>query len=663
MTTKVAAAACTGSALWLSIGRLTVTDAATAHRIGFLPPWWLLPVFIAAMFAILAGLRLGSLACVPLFLSAAILLPWLPVPVPDAFLAITGPAVLFVWGAVAAALVALHARPGQSSARLRDPRVATVAAGLCAFAVFLLVWRGQRLPPTGDEPHYLLTAQSLLGDGDVKVENNYRQRDYLPYYGGMLTPHYSQRGVDGELYPGHGVGLATLLAPVFALGGYRAVAIWIAALVAIGTALVWRAGFVLTGDAGAAWFGWAVVSLTAPIAVYGSLIYPDSLAGVVFAACTLAAVLADARGTQPAAWPLAGSLALGISIGLLAWLHIRLAMPAGIFMAVLVARTLMFKDQRWSHTIAIAAPFAICVAGFMTFSWLTYGTLNPASSVGDRSSLLVERIPVGLLSLIADQEFGLLPSAPIHLFSFVALAPLCVRKKRLGVDLLLIMAPYLLTLSAWSIWWAGACPPARFLVPMIFPLGAAAADLWSQQTARGRSASAALLAGSVMIAAAFAWGGDGALGYNDAVGRARWLQWASPLVDLTRAAPSFFRAGSLTPNSQTIADLVWPTTIWLITAIAAWMLYTVVDERRSWTPSAKALALSACAVIALAISVTASWSAVGGLHLTPTRSQLEALSASRGRLRPGALQFSPWTFGRSRDLVSRLAGRRRNGEP
>jgi hypothetical protein len=93
------------------------------------------------------------------------------------------------------------------------------------------------------------------------------------------------------------------------------------------------------------------------------------------------------------------------------------------------------------------------------------------------------------------------------------------------------------------------------------------------------------------------------------------------------------------------------------------MFFTVVDERRGWTPAARTLALSTCAVIVLAISVTASWSAVGGIHLTPTRSQLEALSASRGRLRPLALQFSPWTFGRSRDFVSRLAIASPPGEP
>jgi hypothetical protein len=456
------------------------------------------------------------------------------------------------------------------------------------------------------------------------------------------------------LYPGHGVGLSTLLTPVFALGGYRAVAIWVAALVAVGTALVWKAAFVLTGDAGAAWFGWAVVSLTAPVALYGSLIYPDSLAGVVFAACALAAVAADARSDRPAAWRPAASLALGIAIGVLAWLHIRLALPAGIFTLVLVARVLAFKQRRWLHAAAIAVPAAASVAAFMAFSWITYGTVNPAASVGDRSSLVVERIPVGLMSLLMDQEFGLLPNAPVHLVSVAALLLLLRRRTRLGIDLCLIVVPYTLTLSAWSIWWAGACPPARFLVPMIFPLGIVAADLWARQAARGRAASLAILGASITIAAVFAWGGDGALGYNDATGRAWWLQWASPLVDLTLAAPSFFRAGSLTPTSQTIADLVWPAAIWTGAALGGWALFAAIDRWAAHTDTTRGLSAVACTMLVAVLAVSGTWRAVGGVHLTPTRTQLSAITRSRGGL-PLALQFSPWRIGRSRELLPRLA--------
>jgi hypothetical protein len=656
VTTKVAAAVSAGTALWLSIGMLAVTDAETAHRIGFLPSWWLLPIFIVATTAIVVGLRLPSVVYLPLLCAVLIVLPWLPLPVPDVFLAIAGPAVWLVWGAIACGSIAIGVwsmRPRWWSV-LGTPAAAQYAAAIAALVVFLAVWAGQRLPPTGDEPHYLVIAQSLLRDGDVKVANNYERGDYLPYYRGFLTPHYASGGAGVERYPGHGVGLSAIIAPAFALGGYRAVAVWIAVLVAIGAGLVWKAGYVLTSDVGAAWFGWAVVVLTAPIAVYGSLIYPDSIAGIVFAACALAVVQADAR-TERTPWRLTGSVALGAAIGVLPWLHVRLALPACIFAIVLLARATRFGQGRARHVAAMSAPFAVSLAGFMAFSWLINGSINPAASIGDRSSLQVQRIPVGLLAMLTDQEFGLLPNAPVHLVSFAALWSVLKRNRRLGLDLVLIVVPYALTLSAWSIWWAGACPPARFLVPVIFPLGVAAAGLWVRQGARGHVLSLTMLVTSVVIAVVFAWAGDGALAYSDATGRARWLEWASPLVDVSRAFPSFFRAGALNPTSQTVADLAWPTSIWVLAALAGWTLFAALDRRLEPSPPARGVTCALCLALAIGIAITGSWRIAGGNHLSPTRAQLDVLHTTHGRLRPIGVQFSPWLLGSSRELTTRFA--------
>src|SRR4029450_12137977 len=131
--------------------------------------------------------------------------------------------------------------------------------------------------PGGDEPHYLLIVQSLLKDGDIKVANNYEQKDYLEYWGGLLRPHFSRPGLNGDHYPGHSPGLPVLVAPAFAIGGYWGVVVWMASLTALGSIFIWRAGYIFTRDIGAAWFGWSAVVLSVPVVLYGTLIYPDPI--------------------------------------------------------------------------------------------------------------------------------------------------------------------------------------------------------------------------------------------------------------------------------------------------------------------------------------------------------------------------------------------------
>ena len=48
---------------------------------------------------------------------------------------------------------------------------------------------------TGDEPHYLLAARSLVTDGDLDLAADYDEERYVPYWLGPLSPH-TKPGVD-----------------------------------------------------------------------------------------------------------------------------------------------------------------------------------------------------------------------------------------------------------------------------------------------------------------------------------------------------------------------------------------------------------------------------------------------------------------------------------
>src|SRR5258708_3963858 len=87
-------------------------------------------------------------------------------------------------------------------------------------AIFLLSWgltTHGKYSATGDEPHYLLIAQSLWADGDLDVGNNYAQRDGALFGAAGLQPELHARiGRTGRLTPVHDVGVPFLLLPAYA---------------------------------------------------------------------------------------------------------------------------------------------------------------------------------------------------------------------------------------------------------------------------------------------------------------------------------------------------------------------------------------------------------------------------------------------------------------
>src|SRR5207245_7082674 len=127
-------------------------------------------------------------------------------------------------------------------------------------------WRltGTPLFPGGDEPHYLVITQSLLHDGDLKIENNHQQEEYRAYFNRPLKPDYLTRGADGQIYSIHPVGLPVLAVPAFALGGYRGVVAMLVLMAALAAALMWQWARDVTGSVPAATFAWAAAALTGP---------------------------------------------------------------------------------------------------------------------------------------------------------------------------------------------------------------------------------------------------------------------------------------------------------------------------------------------------------------------------------------------------------------
>src|SRR5258708_5713570 len=84
---SAAAMTCAALALWVSRGVITFTNADGGTRVGLLPPLLWLAVVVAASLAALLIFKPSARRVAPLWLSAILLLPWLPFRMPaSAFL-------------------------------------------------------------------------------------------------------------------------------------------------------------------------------------------------------------------------------------------------------------------------------------------------------------------------------------------------------------------------------------------------------------------------------------------------------------------------------------------------------------------------------------------------------------------------------------------------
>jgi hypothetical protein len=407
------AAVSVGLAAWCSLGALGLADhGAGVSRIALLPPWWALPILLVVSIAATRLARPSNRQLDALLGSTLALAPFLPIPLPPAALLWTGPFLVAVWMSVFLGVVAARerSRPG---VWITDRRRAPIVAATLALVLYGAgAWWLAPILPDGDAPHYLIMTQSVLRDGDLKIENNHRQGDDLEYTLFAAEPDYLERGRNGAIYSIHAPGLSILIAPAFFLFGYPGAIAFLGLVAALGTSLVWYLGLRMTGSPAAAWFGWACSALTTPFVFQATQVFPDGLAASLVLLGVLPVIVGD--------FPVGGChdnaggglrvnilwLIAGVSLAILPWLQTRLALVAAS------AGLCVCLRARHARQIALFAfvPM-LSAAAWFGFFYAIYGTPNPAAPYGALTQTSVARLTVGFPGLLFDQQFGLVPNA------------------------------------------------------------------------------------------------------------------------------------------------------------------------------------------------------------------------------------------------------------
>jgi hypothetical protein len=305
------------------------------------------------------------------------------------------------------------------------------------------------------------------------------------------------RGKEGGVYYVLAPGPSILLAPTLridrainrARGTPGRLAVSVLAWNALGAALV-AAMFLLfrdaTGSPGLAAALAAGFALTPPFLFYFFQFYPEMVGALLLA--LLFRSLAFRRS-----WTTHAALVFGLELVALPWLHQKF-LPVWGVLAVTALAVLSRRRASRGAFVAILVPQV--VGGFLTalYHFAITGSARPDALflAWGPAGVTTERLGQGLLGLLLDARYGIVPYAPIYLLAAAGLA-FALRERSPLLLALPAAAVYYATVAAADNWAGAVCNLGRYFMP-VAPLAVALVGIALHRVLGRRGAVAVTLA-------------------------------------------------------------------------------------------------------------------------------------------------------------------------
>ena len=365
---------------------------------------------------------------------------------------------------------------------MMSPRSLTVVLFI-VFCIVALFVTSPRMPPTGDEPHYLIAAHSLAVDGDLSLRDDYSNQDYRLFYEGEITKRTTFNPDRTKELPAFSPGLSFFLTPFYWLAFHwfpsnlvpflRCLMCAVTAIALYQLMLFFQE---LSGSEKGIIPVIPVFALASPVITYCGLFYPEMIAFLLIVIALRQIHLAENH-------PLRCSIVLAIISTSLIWLH-----PKYLALSVLVIligfRKLAIAARNRDHSLTGMRIMhaLLSMAGLFTFFWFLhseYGSWSPNRIYGgvqketsllallsregiDRVWTMIRMIP----AYFVDQRFGILVYTPAYIAFFPAIIWSTYKEGTKLSPLLILFLAHFLLLS-WGAQMGGFAPPSRHFVVMV----------------------------------------------------------------------------------------------------------------------------------------------------------------------------------------------------
>lgn len=325
-------------------------------------------------------------------------------------------------------------------------------------------------PPTGDEPHYLLMAQSLVKDHDMNLENDYVfEKTYRNFYPSELEYKniHNTAGKNGKgIYSIHNPGISLLISIPYMIAGRYGAQFLIAFFAAILAVLIFKASISSGSDEKTAAASAIITSVIIPFSAGASLILTEmpSACAVVYCAFFIRDIF---RGEKK---EIKSDIIFFICTGFLVWLHPKMFVFSGIFWAAWIIAVIVKKRFNAKEAIFLNIIFFVFISLYIIYYYSIFGffAFTGMKNIYVSSSFFFDfnlfHIIKAFFAIFFDRDYGLFFFSPVFILSFTGVIFMTAKKEHIELLPFYFTIPYFCLFLVWNDW-TGSMAPARQLIP------------------------------------------------------------------------------------------------------------------------------------------------------------------------------------------------------